>query len=80
MSRLLLVAVVGDNSTDTEDDARWTLGPRAPMATDGWVGGIRTGSTGGCATIETREGSGGSAPVMLHFEKLLSHVSTCLTL
>lgn len=75
-----MVAVVGDNSTDTEDDARWTLGPRASMATDGWVGGIRTGSTGGCATTETREGSGGSAPVMLHFGQLLTHVSMHLTL
>lgn len=51
-----LVAVVGDNSTDTEDDARWTRGPRALMATDGWVGGIRTGSAGGRATTKTGRG------------------------
>lgn len=51
-----LVAVVGDNSTDTEDDARWTRGPRALMATDGWVGGIRTGSAGGSATTKTGRG------------------------
>ncbi|TMS02728.1 Serine/threonine-protein kinase pim-3 [Larimichthys crocea] len=36
--RLSVVAVIGDNSTDTEEDARWTLGPRASMGTDGWRG------------------------------------------
>lgn len=55
-----LVAVVGDNSTDTEDDARWTRGPRALMATDGWVGGIHTGSAGGRATTKTGRGIGAS--------------------
>lgn len=55
MSRLLLVAVVGDNSTDTEDDARWTLGPRAPMATDGWVASVQAAQA---AVPLSRQGKG----------------------
>ncbi len=51
-----MVAVIGDNSTDTEEDARWTLGLRALMGTDGWVGGTHTGSTGGSASTETKKG------------------------
>lgn len=53
--RLSMVAIIGDNSTDTEEDARWTLGPRAPMGTDGWVGGTHTGSTGGSASTKTQK-------------------------
>ena len=53
---LLVAAVVGDNSTDTEEDARWTLGPRALMGTDGWVGGTHTSSTGWSASTKTRKG------------------------
>lgn len=49
--RLSVVAVVGDNSTDTEEDARWTLGLRALMGTDGWVGGTHTGRT--CGSTKT---------------------------
>lgn len=40
--RLSVVGVLGDNSTDTDTDARWALGPEGA---DGWMGGIYTGST-----------------------------------
>lgn len=50
------MAVIGDNSTDTEEDARWTLGLRALMGTDGWVGGTHTGSTGGSTGTKTNKG------------------------
>lgn len=53
--KLLAVAVVGDNSTDTEEDARWTLGPQAPTGTDGWVGGTHTDRTCGISSSETRK-------------------------
>lgn len=80
-SRLPVVAVIGDNSTDTEEDARWTLGPRAPMGTDGWVGGTHTGSTGGSASTQTRRGRGREREitqplVILHIALLLS-LSLC---
>lgn len=56
MLKLLVVAIVGDKSTDTDDDARWTLGRRAPWAQmGGWVGGIHTVSTGGGTTSKTRK-------------------------
>lgn len=35
---MVVAAVVGDNSTDTEEDARWTLVLRAPDE-HRWVGG-----------------------------------------
>lgn len=80
-SRLPVVAVIGDNSTDTEEDARWTLGRRAPMGTDGWVGGTHTGSTGGSASTQTRRGRGREREitqplVILHIALLLS-LSLC---
>lgn len=43
LSAVAVAAVVGDNSTDTEEDARWTMGLRVLMGTDGWVGGTHTG-------------------------------------
>lgn len=79
--RLLVVAVVGDNSTDTEEDARWTLGPRAPMGTDGWVGGTHTGSTGDSASTEGRKirDHTTASDTTLHTSSLCVCVSRLLT-
>lgn len=46
-SWLSVAASVGDKSTDTEEDARWTQRPEGPpTGADGLVGGTHTGSTG----------------------------------
>lgn len=76
-----MVAVVGDNSTDTEEDARWTLGLRAPMGTDGWVGGAHTGRTCDSARTRKKKREREITPesVILHFTLFLSvHPSPCI--
>lgn len=77
-SRLTVVAIVGDNPTDSEEDARWTLGPRGPMGTDGWVGGTHTGSAGWGASTKTGKRRKRSHHPQWYYSSLLTSQCVCV--